>query len=143
MSDSCEALQRFCLAVHRQFGSWPRGMRIDCWDVKIIPTIPAPPPPAEGPAEITCSEDGYRLRHPRLGTFAFRGKQAAVVRRLADALEDGSFDVDESDLLSAADSSSDRLVDVFKNRKDGAYGKVIVRGDTQGTFRLAPAGSWE
>src|SRR5262249_19021742 len=44
---------------------------------------------------------------------------------------------------SAADSSSDRLVDVFKNRKDGAYGKVIVRGDTQGTFRLAPAGAWE
>lgn len=67
--------------------------------------------------------------------FTFSAKQALAVGELWAAEEGGSPEVQERQLLAAADSDSDRLADLFKRHP--AWGTLIVRGVLPGTFRLA------
>lgn len=68
---------------------------------------------------------------------SFTGNQAAIVRLLWEAWRDGTLDVRSETLLSAADSESGRLVDVFKGH--AAWSTVIKPGEARGTYRLSEA----
>lgn len=64
----------------------------------------------------------------------FTGTQAAVVRLLWEAWEDGTPEVSQATLLEAADSSTERLRDLFRDSL--AWGTMIVPGAHRGTFQL-------
>src|SRR5262245_25510097 len=66
--------------------------------------------------------------------FAFTPNQAACVKVLWGAWANGTPDVGDPTLLTAADCGSDRLVDVFKHNP--AWGTMIVNGSTKGSSRL-------
>jgi hypothetical protein len=67
---------------------------------------------------------------------SFTGKQAECVRVLWKAWEQGTFDVGEKTVLAEAESDTTRLANLFKDH--AAFGRMIVRGTTRGTFRLQP-----
>jgi hypothetical protein len=68
-------------------------------------------------------------------TYAATRSQAAVVAVLHRAWLDGVPDVGDEYLRKVADTTSDRLRDVF--RAGDLWGNVIVAGSTRGTRRLA------
>ena len=70
-------------------------------------------------------------------TFYLTPTQAAVVAILWQAWENGAPDVSGAYLLEAVDSTATRLLDLF--RRSPAWGRLIVRGATKGTYRLVPA----
>ncbi|GMU37709.1 MAG: hypothetical protein EDS66_12215 [Planctomycetota bacterium] len=68
--------------------------------------------------------------------YAFTANQAAIVKQLWEAYENGTPDVGGDTLLVNAESDTRRMADVFK--KHSAWGTMIVEGSTKGTYRLAP-----
>ena len=70
--------------------------------------------------------------------FTFSPSQAAIVRILWMAWERGTAEVSQDYLLVEIDSGARRLCDLF--RRNGkfhpAWGRMIVRGSRQGTYRL-------
>jgi hypothetical protein len=77
----------------------------------------------------------YRSVRLHGDTYAATKAQAAVVRALHAAWQDGCPDVGDDYLRKAADITSDRLRDLF--RGSDLWGNVIVAGSTRGTRRLA------
>lgn len=69
--------------------------------------------------------------------YSFSGPQAAAVRLLWQAWEDGAPDVGQETLLEAAGTNGSRLRDVFKDHP--AWGSLIVTV-SRGTYRLAEPG---
>ena len=90
-----------------------------------------------------CIRESLRLSHSEdfrsvnwFGTpFTFTKTQAACVKVLWEAWIRDASELDQQTVLEAADAASTRLVDVFK--RSPAWGVMIVRGSTQGAFRLA------
>ncbi|MCK6465093.1 MAG: hypothetical protein L6Q93_09670, partial [Phycisphaerae bacterium] len=68
--------------------------------------------------------------------YTFTATQAAIVKQLWEAYENGTPDVGGDTLLVNAESDTRRMADVFK--KHPAWGSMIVEGTTKGTYRLAP-----
>lgn len=68
--------------------------------------------------------------------YTFTATQAAIVKQLWEAYENGTPDVGGDTLLVNAESDTRRMADVFK--KHPAWGSMIVEGSTKGTYRLAP-----
>jgi len=67
--------------------------------------------------------------------YSFTGYQAAAVKLLWKARDNGTPDVGEQCILEGVDSCGSRLRDIFS--KNPAWGTLIVPGRTKGTFRLA------
>ncbi len=65
--------------------------------------------------------------------YAFTATQAAAIKLLWEAWEDGTPDVGQETLLEAAGSSGNRLRDVFK---DNPAWQALVVSASRGTFRL-------
>lgn len=80
------------------------------------------------------SED-FRSVHWYGQHFSFTALQAACVKELWAAWEQGTPDVSTAKLLEAAESGSRRMVDLFRNSP--AWQTLIVTGATKGTKRLA------
>lgn len=86
--------------------------------------------------EVSHSDD-YRSVKYNGHDFAFTENQAAAVKLL---WEQEGGELGQAYILEKIDSATDRLRNVFK-RKGGmhpAWGTLILRGQTKGTFRLAP-----
>jgi hypothetical protein len=66
--------------------------------------------------------------------YGFTEMQAACVRLLWAAWEEGTLDVEQGVLLSAAGTESVRISEVF--RGNPAWGGLIIQGATRGTYRL-------
>jgi hypothetical protein len=100
---------------------------------------PAPLPPARHSID-------FRSVHWFGADYCFTPGQAAIVKQLWAAWENGTPDVGQETLTGNSSLESNRIVDVFKDR-DGpkglhpALGRMIVGGGTKGAFRLqAPPG---
>lgn len=65
---------------------------------------------------------------------SFTATQAAIVKELWEAWENGTPDIGQAALLEKVGSESNRLVDVFKDHK--TYKQLICKGKTKGTCRL-------
>lgn len=89
----------------------------------------ADPPPARHSPD-------FRSVHWFGNDYSFTATQAACVGVLWREWEDGTPDVGDATLLEAVDSRTGRIVDVF--RGNGAWGTMIVPGETKGTRRLSP-----
>lgn len=70
-------------------------------------------------------------------SYSFTGTQAAVVRQLWEAWQNGTPDVRQETLLAGAESETRRLGDTFKDHP--AWGTLIVGGGAKGCFRLNDA----
>lgn len=88
---------------------------------------------ADTPPQPWHSADFREVRWPGLGDFAPTPKQALVVARLWRAREEGEGPVGQRELLQAADSDCDRLVDLFKGSP--SWGRLVVPLK-DGTYRL-------
>jgi hypothetical protein len=71
-------------------------------------------------------------------SYSFTPGQAAIVRRLWEAWENGTPELNQQAILEDAGLESKRLSDLFK--KHPAWKVMIVAGRTRGSFRLAPPG---
>jgi hypothetical protein len=89
---------------------------------------------AELPAHLSEFQMVY---WPRCGVFRLTPMQALVVEELWRAWEDGRPEVEERRLLDAADSSLNKLFQLF--RRSDAWGKLVVKGRTPNHFTLPPA----
>lgn len=89
--------------------------------------------------DLAVLSDGSAAYHPDLGpdsTYFFGPMQAKVVKLLWRAAEEGVGEVSQTELLKGAGSESVKLCDVF--RRHPAWGRLVVRGERPGTYRLAP-----
>ncbi len=76
----------------------------------------------------------YRSVH-WLGTdYSFTPVQAACVKILWEAMENGTPSVGGQTILAEVESESKRLIDLFRDNE--AWGRMIVRGETKGSYRL-------
>lgn len=66
--------------------------------------------------------------------FCFTPDQAACLKTLWEAWENGTPDVGQETVLARSGSKAKRLVDLFKGHQ--AWGTMIVAGRTKGAFRL-------
>ncbi len=87
-----------------------------------------PLPPARHSAD-------FRWVHWYGTDYTFTKTQAACVKVLWEEMENGTPELDQQTILSAVDSESQRLVDLFKGHP--AWKTLIVAGTTTGAFRLA------
>ncbi len=71
--------------------------------------------------------------------YSFTAKQAACIKLLWEAWEQGTPDVGEATILEAADCDCVRLSDLYGrgNNRHPAWGTIIQAGATKGTYRLA------
>lgn len=67
--------------------------------------------------------------------FEFTSQQAAVVKVLWEAMENGTPTVGDPTLLEAVESGAGRLPNLFRDHP--AWGRMIVEGGTKGSRRLA------
>lgn len=70
--------------------------------------------------------------------YTFSPTQAAIVRQLWQAWEDGVPELGTATLLEGAGSECERIPPLFQGNP--AWGVMIVRGEGKGTFRLEPLG---
>ena len=73
-------------------------------------------------------------------TFSFTQMQATAVRCLFQAVENGTPELTQMDVLSACESSQEgkraRLNEVFEKGKHPAWRRLIIPGSRRGTYRL-------
>jgi hypothetical protein len=67
--------------------------------------------------------------------YSFTPTQAAIVRQLWEAMDNGMPDVGQETLLEGGGSQSNKVGDLFRNHP--AWGVMIRGGSSRGTFRLA------
>jgi len=79
--------------------------------------------------------DDYRFVHWFGADYKFSPVQAVVVKVLWLAWENGLPEVGGETLLEDAGSESDRVRDLF--RKNAAWNKMIVPGESKGSLRLS------
>jgi hypothetical protein len=106
------------------------------------PAVPtAAPPPTPGPAPTPTGfprhSADFRSVHWFGADYTFTPTQAAVIRQLWEAWEDGTPGLGQETLLEGAGSTGDRLRDVF--RGSPAWGTLVVPLG-KGLFSLAPPG---
>jgi hypothetical protein len=80
----------------------------------------------------------FRSVHWYGADYSFTPNQAACVRMLWEAWENGTPDVGGDTLLSEADVETRRLDHVFDNGKHSAWKTMIRSRATRGTYRLVP-----
>jgi len=97
----------------------------------ITQPLAAGPPPRK--ASYTHSID-FRAVYWFGVDYSFAPTQAAVVRALWEAWEDGTAELGAATILEAAGSTCDRLPPLFQGHP--AWGVMIVRGEGKGTYRL-------
>jgi hypothetical protein len=104
-----------------------------------LPTAGPPPTPAAPPAGADFPRHSSDFRSVRWfgADYTFTPTQAAVVRQLWEAWEDGTPALGQETLLEGAGSTGDRLRDVF--RGSPAWGTLVVPLG-KGLFALAPPG---
>jgi hypothetical protein len=105
-------------------------------------------PPVGGPEPAQAQSDSSlpECRHGPdfrsvvwYGTeHVFSSKQAAVVRILWEAWENGTPDVGGATLLTANDCETDRLDHLFNAGRHPAWRTMICPGSSKGTYRLKP-----
>ena len=99
-------------------------------------------PDGDGPTDLSPARHSpdFRSAHWYGADYAFTGNQAAVVKILWEAWENGTPEVSDAHLLTKAESDCKRLAGVFRHAKTGkqhdAWDKMIVSGTTKGTRRL-------
>jgi hypothetical protein len=93
-------------------------------------------PPGSQSEEILHSDDFRRVKYHGYD-FTFTDYQAAAVKLL---WEQESGELGQAYILEKIDSATDRLRNVFKRKgaMHPAWGTMIIRGQTKGTYRLAP-----
>jgi hypothetical protein len=96
---------------------------------------PGPPDGARGSARRVSHSPDFRSYTWGQERYSFTPGQAAVVRALQEAKDNGTPDVGQDTLMEVAGSEGSRLRDLFKSHP--AWGNLIVRGDGKGTLRLA------
>lgn len=69
-------------------------------------------------------------------SYTFTATQAACVRVLWEALENGTEEIGQALVLTEAGSECDRLSALFTGHP--AWGAMIVPGKSRGSFRLQP-----
>jgi hypothetical protein len=133
---------------------WRDSTRPSWWPMPDVPPAVTPlpasgrdPPPAAGPhttpgptpapADYPRHSPDYRSVHWFGCDYTFTPTQAAVIRQLWEAWEDGTPGVGQETLLEGAGSTGDRLRDVF--RGSPAWGTLVVALG-KGLFALAPQG---
>lgn len=83
----------------------------------------------------------FRSVHWHGTDYSFTALQAACVKELWGAMENGTPEVGMGTILEITDSATSRLVDIFRgsdpNKRHPAWGTLIVDGTTKGTKRLA------
>lgn len=79
------------------------------------------------------SKDFRQISWPGLGVFYLTLKQAAVIRLLWKARAEGAGDLPGQVLLRAADSDSNRLVDLFA--KSSAW-RTLIQSTRKGLYHL-------
>lgn len=79
--------------------------------------------------------DDFRSVHWHGIDYSFTATQAACVRVLWEAMENGTPEVGKDTILEKAGSETSRLDDIFRNSP--AWGTMIVSGSRRGTKRLA------
>lgn len=73
-------------------------------------------------------------------SYSFTATQAACIKVLWEAWEQGTPEMGEPAILAEAESNSPRMRDIFRNSP--AWENLIVPGSTKGSFRLKePKGS--
>ena len=99
------------------------------------PTAAQPASSTQVPAasEIKHSED-YRSVKWYGKSYTFTVGQAGCVKCLWEAWESGTPELSQETVLEAAGVSTQRLSDAF--RGNVAWGKMIVKGSTKGSYRL-------
>ena len=142
-------IRRYAL---RKYGDWAAGITIHlpCSRQSHYEPFPSrdptdnrsPPRPTvwgSGP-EPKRTESFSAVYWPGRGTFHFYGeKQQAVVAALWAARAEGTLELSQNVLLRAADSDGTRLHDLFRGHP--AWGKLILRGHSPGSYTLPPPGS--
>lgn len=99
------------------------------------PTPPTPPTPEAAPAlPARYAGPGFRMIRWDGWPYYFTELQAKVVAILWREWERGTPDVAQKDLRREADVHTERLSELFADNT--AWGTVIFKGHTQGTFRL-------
>jgi hypothetical protein len=86
-------------------------------------------------ADVSHSDDFRCLRWCK-AEYTFTPTQAACVRVLYEAWQNGSPVMGQAAILEAAESSGGRLRDVFDKGKHPAWGKLIV-SPRKGAYRLS------
>jgi hypothetical protein len=106
------------------------------------PAKPSTPQNSAGQAVVTSAD--FRSMRWGVEQFAFTEKQAACVRVLWDARERGAPELSQVTILGEAESAmvDERKPQLRKLFKDHpAWGTLIVKGSTRGTYRLAEPAS--
>ena len=86
--------------------------------------------------EFSASSD-YRSVRWRDRVISLSPTQAAVIRNLHIALDNGTPELGQAEILEAAASDSKRLRDLFRRGPGAeAWGSLIIPGRTLGSFRL-------
>jgi hypothetical protein len=129
---------------------WRDSARPSWWPMPDVPPAVMPPPAAAGadppptPGPAPAAPTGFprhsadfRSVHWFGADYTFTPTQAAVVRQLWEAWEDGTPGLGQETLLEGAGSTGDRLRDVF--RGSPAWGTLVVPLG-KGLFALAPPG---
>jgi hypothetical protein len=102
-----------------------------------VPHTTPGPNPTPAPTGFPRHSADYRSVHWFGCDYTFTPTQAAVIRQLWEAWEDGTPGVGQETLLEGAGSTGDRLRDVF--RGSPAWGTLVVPLG-KGLFALAPPG---
>jgi hypothetical protein len=146
-----EALRAYLMATHPRFPiDRLRLYGSDGSEIKLRVVLGlAPPSPAvvvvasvESPAtppavaEASCARHSPDFKQVHwFGTdYTFTGSQAEVVKMLWEAWEDGVRGIGQAALLEGADSTADRLRDLF--RKHPAW-QTMIRTVERATFSLS------
>jgi hypothetical protein len=135
LQDLLERIRDYCAAVAP--GSVPLRLRIDFSDgQKIMHPIP-PGSAGQQSRKLPPARHGadFRSIHWFGSDYSFSPTQAACVRVLWEAWEDGIPDVGQAAILEAAGSETERLRSLFVGHP--AWGVLIVVGGGKGTYRLA------
>jgi len=106
-----------------------------------LPVSPGTPRQAESEDEAEGQprhSPDFRSVFARGRSFSFSPTQAAVVKQLWDALENGAAAVGQDLLLEAAGSESKRLRDLFRKADGGMHASwgLLIIPDGKGAFRL-------
>ncbi len=91
-------------------------------------------PPGLDPTRFRHGPD-FRSCHWFGTDYTFTAMQAACVKVLWEAWNNGTPEVGQQTILETANLESARLKDLFKDH--AAWGTMIVEGSTNGAFRLA------
>lgn len=115
-------------------GAWGLSIRlIDYFGLN----TDSPTWPEDGTADGEQPTHGPDFRSVKWfgSVYEFTAQQAACVKVLWEAWENGTPAVGDATVLETADSDAERLPLVFRNHP--AWGTLIVEGQTKGTHRLA------